>query len=470
MSDLNKHIDKVFRDKLGNYRKDPPDEAWTAIREGLGKKSGRKLVLIGWRIAAGFAILITAGYLYYSLIRPANQPVGENKILGVESNVPVEPNYQTTQTEKTNIKDDNSQGDITPGKTSFNAAAVKIAVADLSDVVINTHESVSVGLLQLSPEIESYSKYTVYLDDIPYILKPTKVRPDEIPQSSDIYSGNSGRHLVLEPFDEEKIVKKEIWSITAQMSPVYSYRNLGDADKATVTSLNKAESGMLSYGGGLQLGFKASERLSFYTGLMYSRIGLEINKVISYGYVKNTTYGTGRIETLDSRANIYALNNSTGVVGSNQSNEIVVSFSSANISNNNFIFTKSDAIAPNLNFNDKIEQFFQFLEFPFLLRYKVLNGKLNMNLLGGVSTNILIGNSVFLISGNGKTNVGETEGIRSVNYSGNVGFGLNYDLGKSFLFIFEPQFRYYLNSINEKNLISNRPYSVGMFTGIRYIF
>jgi hypothetical protein len=120
----------------------------------------------------------------------------------------------------------------------------------------------------------------------------------------------------------------------------------------------------------------------------------------------------------------------------------------------------------------KIEQYFQYLELPFLLRYKIIDRKLGVNLLGGVSTNILVGNRVSLTSGNKTSNIGTSQDIRNFNYMGNMGLGFDYNISRNLLFTVEPQFKYFLNSINQSSskLIANRPYMLGMFTGIKFMW
>ena len=331
--------------------------------------------------------------------------------------------------------------------------------------------------LPVIEQFEQDSKRNFDLSDLPNFFKPPEMLPDGIPARrapavKSIKSLNTSLEIV-----EEITGKKDIWSITAQVSPTYNYRNLSQGDPGSIASLNEMESGKFSYGGGLQIGLKATERLSLFTGLMYSQIGFEIRNVLSYQADINQSFGSGVYESVKNSTNFYSLSNSTGVIISTKSkNNVIVSANSA------YSYYSTDKISGNtsranmfditgtLNNSDKIDQYFQFIELPFMLRYKVLNRKLKLNLLGGLSTNVLIGNRVFLIADKSKSEVGETQGIRTINYSGNIGIGFDYDLGKNFLFTIEPQFKYYLNSINENYLISSHPYSIGMFTGIRYIF
>jgi len=202
-------------------------------------------------------------------------------------------------------------------------------------------------------------------------------------------------------------------------------------------------------------------------------MGFEIRNVQSYQADIQESFGEIIFQQPKNTTSLYSLSNSTGSISSARSqNNLFLNKNSANQYANSW--HKSPAYLDNipgiLSGSDKIDQYFQFIELPFMLRYKLLNRKLKMNLLGGLGTNVLIGNRVMLVTDNGKSRIGETRGIRTINYSGNFGFGFDYDLGKNFLFTVEPQFKYYLNNINEDISLSSRPYSIGMYTGIRYIF
>jgi len=470
MSETNEHIDKLFREKLGNYSKEPPGDIWEFIREGIGRKPQRKAILLAWRVAAGVAILITAGYLYYSVRQGEKGEITENRSMQEVMVMKTDSIYKSDKTARIVSQEDTTADYRLAKDETKSSERIVLAEAGKELHRMNLQDAglpeSPVAIIEIS---DIHLKADIYPADIPFLLHPYMAEPDKILEKK---LSRTDRYIkdITEESVEDLVEKKDIWSLTAQISPVYSYRTLGSHDEAAVASMNESESGKLSYGGGLQLGYKATERLSFYGGLMYSTIGLQVSNLVSYDLDKYIINGGGVIEKPRSKINIYDLNNSTGFIRPDKSDEFVINPKSEEISYSSSNEVRTDAMIFSTDNNDKIDQYFQFLEIPFMLRYKVLKGKFNLNLLGGVSTSILIGNSVYLLSDDGRSEIGETGGIRTMNYTGNVGFGFDYDLGHNFLFIFEPQLRYYINSINEKNLISNRPYSLGMFTGIRYIF
>jgi hypothetical protein len=119
---------------------------------------------------------------------------------------------------------------------------------------------------------------------------------------------------------------------------------------------------------------------------------------------------------------------------------------------------------------DGFAQTFEFLEIPFNLRYLIIDRSFKVQLIGGMSTNFLVGNTVEAATPNGPEVIGEVEDVDWINYSGNAGIGFAYEILKNFSFNLEPRFRYYINSINSSDLPITRPYTFGVRTGVSYTF
>jgi hypothetical protein len=111
-----------------------------------------------------------------------------------------------------------------------------------------------------------------------------------------------------------------------------------------------------------------------------------------------------------------------------------------------------------------------YVEVPLLLRYKLIDKKFGFSVLGGMSTNILINNNVFIDNGDELVRDGAILMARPVNYNGTVGFGMNYQMNKNLLIGIEPLFKYFMQSYTSNNTITSHPYSFGVFTGMIYLF
>ena len=111
-----------------------------------------------------------------------------------------------------------------------------------------------------------------------------------------------------------------------------------------------------------------------------------------------------------------------------------------------------------------------YLEIPLILRYRLIDRKLNVYILGGMSTNVLINNDVYIDNGSELVRGGNILMTRPVNYSSTLGMGLGYQISRKLTFALEPSFKYYLQSYTTTNTIISNPYSWGVFTGLAYRF
>jgi hypothetical protein len=70
-----------------------------------------------------------------------------------------------------------------------------------------------------------------------------------------------------------------------------------------------------------------------------------------------------------------------------------------------------------------IQQVFRFLELPVMLRYKVIDRKVGLNLTGGVAYGFLVDNTAYTGEGSDLIS-GSHEGINTFNLSSQVGLGM----------------------------------------------
>jgi len=106
---------------------------------------------------------------------------------------------------------------------------------------------------------------------------------------------------------------------------------------------------------------------------------------------------------------------------------------------------------------------------PLELNYAILDKKFGVDLIGGVSSLFLVDNSVLLESNDLVTEVGEANNVNSVNFSANVGMGLNYRFAPKFQLNIEPVFKYQLNTFS-RTAGDFRPYTIGVYSGISFKF
>lgn len=468
----NEHMDKWIADKAKSFEKAPPPEIWDNILLGIQPRK-KFLLPVFWRYAATIAILISIGTGFFYIFRNT-----ENEIpLQLTSEQPesrtkkpeTEKNIAETKKEVTSAFNENVSGKTLKterAKYSPNENSTRLSsLSDKNSELINTETSGSVNSL-------SNNNSTILaglMTRLPLQINPGEAKPDIINKAKREreYSWDD---LAIQ-YNEDAEKQKEM-SVSAMLSPIYSYRDLESSGLNQI--FNSVEKGKFSYSGGMQMGFNASDRMSFSTGLIYSKLGYSVQGVTN-------TASPGNINWLSTKSALpgysqdLVVSNSIGAIvgqgqGENQSDRI----SSADNSNASFDFVNAGALnsssgqAPGNGLS--LDQIFQVMEIPFIVRYKIIDRAIDFKIIGGLSTNFLIGNKVVLYEGNASEYLGPTEDIKKVNYAGNVGFGIDYNLRENMVLLFEPQFKYYLNSINESYLIGTRPYSFGFYTGLRYFF
>jgi len=242
-----------------------------------------------------------------------------------------------------------------------------------------------------------------------------------------------------------------------------------------IANPNESESGLLAYAGGIRIAFSTGRRLSVQSGIYYSRYGQHINNVetLIVNYIDNIP------ESPVSRKYI-AVTNSTGTISiDNPENTEYDILMASSTSDKNEFYTSggiinADNLYPSSTVSDNADitltQYFDYIELPLLVKYKIFDRKIDFSFSGGLVTNFLIGSAVSIVQDGKSTRLGETTDINHVNYQGSFGMGFEYPITSGFALTIEPRFRYYLNPIDKSSQIDVRPFSFGFFAGVNYVF
>jgi Outer membrane protein beta-barrel domain len=457
MKNEKKNIDQLIGEKLKGYEHIPPKDVWNGIAQGLSTKSEKSFLLPFWKIAAGIAILIGVG-LSYLMINRSDNLIENNSLVENNYSEPVSKESKNSEiiSKETTIVDQNKtpENKMSASTKSFAYQNETVKTTGNSKftgfVSKNNSESIPkdpdlvVKYPNLSADDLPYQKEFNYPDD--KIILPVKTK---IIASWDMLQENTLA---------EEVQISDKYSLSASMSPLYSFRDIRGSH---AEDFNNAESGKISYSGGLQFGIRQNKKLSFQTGVFYSRLGIGVDNIYAFNGIRGYSEAT-------SSNNTYIAANSIGQINASTKREVVFSSNKAEYDMGS-LATGLQTESPTST-DAQLNQYFHVLEVPFLARYNIIDRSVNVNILGGLSTNFIIGNEVYINEGDSESYFGKTSSINTVNYSGNVGLGFDYEMNKNFLLSIEPVFKYYLNSINTENLIDASPYNFGFYTGIRYIF
>jgi len=278
----------------------------------------------------------------------------------------------------------------------------------------------------------------------------------------------------LEDPETEASGEPHAWKVGSEIAPLYSYRTIASdyLSQSSMTAINRSEDGIVAYAGGFSVGYATGKRITIESGIYYSRYGQEKNQVEAY-----TTQYENMNDGLASSSYL-AIPNSTGQIvteGSQQSGyDKVVSNatgSKADLANFSGFPGISAAYYSAQDLTDlSVTQYFDYLEVPVVLKYRVVDRKLGLSVTGGLVTNFMVNNGLTLHRDGKDENLGRTGDIHTVNYQGSVGLGIDYPLMDRVAFSLTPRFRYYLNPIDRSSQINVHPYFFGVFAGLSYTF
>ncbi len=437
MDDRDANIDILFRNGFKNLEVLPPAEVWENIKPVLSKHE--KSVILFRRLAAGVALLVSAGLLIQELSREASV-VALNSLIpsGQEQVPPVEaiPEINTSQVIETNPV---PQGLLI-------AKNENTTIPDISG-----RENVLISKITYLPAETNFNEFENTLK----VKSPAREKINV--SSADLYIDDPYKDIL----HESKPAKPaDRWSVAALASPTYFSQFRFGRDQAALQMM-ASEQPLVSYSGGLALGYKINKRISVQSGVFYSSVGQEIKGISSFG-------GFTRYDNTKGSRNFEVMT-SIGMVYTDNSDVFLVDETAGRITQ----FTNEffDPLKADLDYlNNSLKQNYSYIELPVFVRYKIIDKTLDVNLIGGLSYNFLVNNSVYAMSGADKYPIGKTDGLSIMSFNSSLGMGMEYSFARNISFNLEPTFRYYLNPFRSMEGSGIHPYSFGVFSGFSFRF
>jgi Outer membrane protein beta-barrel domain len=434
------NIDIVFRNGLKDYEVLPPQEVWNSIHPAIRTKSPALLFL---RTAALIAVLLTLSFFAYRWTRELSTGPENSMIsLNIEA---ASPDYSTSVINNARVPAISTiQIQTYPGPAAGNIAT--------QDAIPSDNNKITTSGIALLYEKNNLSTYKTP------VLNRLRTVTQNAPQKNTIN--------ITEPefdFIPENIATKNNnrWSIAAMASPTY-YSTFSSGNSELSKLLASSEQSLLSYSGGVALTYKISKRLSVQSGLYYSSMGQQVGGINSFGGFQKYVYTKGdrSFEVRTTSGTVYTNNPDVFLIASSPDDRVI-----SNITNDVFDPKKASL----LPLSNTLRQNFSYLELPVVLRYRIIDRAIDLNLIGGLSYNMLVNNSVFAIVDGARYSIGKTEGINPVSFSSSIGMGMEYNFSNKLSLNLEPTFRYYLNPFIQEGSIMH-PYSFGIFSGFSYKF
>ncbi len=463
------NIDGIFRKQLRDYTQAAPESVWYNIENSLNAQKKVKTITF-YKVAAAIAAfaILGASYFYFTNQKQAietSKPVAEELLIpAIEKKELKNEDLSETKIEKISLtqnegEENKSNNLITKAEINGEKADLEIVHSGFPNKNSETRDVVTLSKLVLKK---------ISLENSQTKAEIVDTRKQKIKAILNSIPGIYDDSFTLGNLAEEDDNQKGKWVMGGEFSPLYSYRNITSTTGAySEDYYNSTENPVMSYSGGLNLQYKAVDRLTIQAGVYYTTMGQSLDYMSVYA---NGAYDLVDEQYKDRFINTYAIENSSGDLAFNSAYVIVDDKSARveNLSSNKAVADISDPIYSNLD--AQIEQKYQYVEVPFLMRYKIIDKAIDINVVGGFGANFLIGNDVLLKYGGNKEIIGSVDGLNSVNYTGTVGFGIEYPVMKRINIHLEPSLRYYINEINSNSTVESHPYSIGIYTGINYSF
>ncbi len=247
---------------------------------------------------------------------------------------------------------------------------------------------------------------------------------------------------------EESIAKR--WGLTPMIAPVYYNSFSGSGIGPQFDGSNKDGDLNLSYG--LQVSYAVNTKIKIRSGINRVKLGYNTNEVkYSPGGMPQEA-----IQSINYKKNADVIN-----VVQNQT------LPNASLVPNNNASLLEVTPAPVLS--GSLEQRLAYYEVPLEMSYEVLDKKIGLQFIGGLSTLFLNQDEIILQDSGFTTLLGNSNSLNNVSFSTNVGIGLDYNFSESIQFNLEPMFKYQLNAY--KNSVQDfTPYYLGLYTGLSIKF
>lgn len=526
-----KNIDRIFQERFKNFEAQPSPKVWEGIQARLDKKKKKHRVIPLWikvgSVAAVLALLAIIADFYTEPSATHQQVVDGDNTNEIHKNPPT-PNQPTlTNVDSAGSAESNSsnsgqfvdntgQAESETG-TPENSVNTKNAVVTNSDkseteqsgiptstkdsrkseenkpdqkrlVNITPKDSVKRRLndkafaenhsdLYSDPNRDSISEQPILGENqqksnsgIAFISKKDSLknvdkntgklatnegakRADTLSQKKSLLElldekKNENEALAAESEVEKEKAEAKRWGVTPMVAPVYYNSFSGSGIGPQFSESSKDGEVNLSYG--VQLSYAVSDRIQLRSGVNKVKLGYSTN---------NVGFSAGRqsmaIASIKYSENADVLTLSGSPLDNAYSNAL------------NSGGSKEFAVP--VAQSGTLQQRLAYYEIPLEMAYELVNNKIGVQLIGGLSTLFLNEDEILLQESGTTTVLGRSNSLNEVSFSTNIGVGLDYKFSKSVKFNLEPMFKYQLNAY--KNSVQDfKPYYLGLYTGVSIKF
>ena len=495
------NLEKLYQEKLKDFREIPDENVWESISASLDKKKKKRVIPIWWKLGGVAALLA----LLFYVVNPFEGTISNNQTTGIEKPTN-EKLKDVNDIEKLSDDTNNNQSEGVVVEASENNENTVVEDVQLTTTDSNKKDAAN-SFGEKSKEVATNKVEKDRETDQEYIKEPITVAENqnldkkELLTNNEVFvkdpltnsetdalassvvkeKANSNLEEDFEKKDAITVIDEEIkdekksifevieaqkeeevatakgnnkWSVGPSIAPVY-FDAIGQGSSIDSEFVQNSKSGSVNLSYGLDVAYNLGKRLKIRSGIHKVDYGYDTNE-IAFSSTLSTSLNASSESSLDNinfspaAANI--------IVESNKNNRNTLA--ERNVSD----FSSANQIR-----DGRLAQQLGYLEVPLELNYTLVDKKFAVNLIGGVSSLFLVDNTVALESGDLVTEIGEANNVNAVNFSTNVGVGVSYEFSPKVQLNLEPIFKYQLNTFSETSGNFN-PYSVGVYSGVRFNF
>ena len=454
-----KSIDRLFQEKFKDYEVFPEPIVWKNIEKQIRKQKKRRIIPLWLRFAGAAAILLilvsTGLWIFDQDNNLENKP---NEIIITNTEVDAATDSEKNDLDKAKKNIDTDQiSDFkeenlisTSNQQNYKSKSNDIQISEGLNTEVeesNTFAAEAEGVIATTERVteqsnaveENSNEANVFLEGDKALVALEENNEVKEEGKMDLLEEMSK----LNDNEESTEAKEKKWSVGSIIAPVYynTFSNGSPIDPSLANN-NKDGEGSVSYG--LKLNYKLSNKLSLQSGI----------NTVDLGYVTE---------------NVSALLSSSLLEGSetniNTNIEEVSVATVSTLSQNSDAFSQRSSIDQ----NGSLDQNFSYVEIPLEAKYNILQKKLGVNIVGGISTYLLYQNKVTINSFGKSTILGEASNLNSLNFSGNLGLDFDYNISKKLYINVSPMLKYQFNTFSE-NAGGFQPYYFGVYTGLNFRF
>lgn len=471
-----KNIDEIFQKGFENPDVSPSPQVWENIQARLEKEQSDRKVIPLWvrigSIAALVAIMLTVGNFVFDPFGIENPvisnetideqqkheqkqdifPFVENEIVSSDtSSGDFDSSDDFTGESLTSSKLTNEKGTVSQPKSSISKPSEGYGIEEKQIKEIQTQvaaeqKSISAeGTSGLKKNPGMVNNVNQDVADVGAKEKENRDAASDTDLRPSIQDAIAGQNNLKSSEKIDKIENR--WQVTPNLAPVY-YNSFGNGSSIDPEFSGNPQKGDVNMSYGVQVSYALNNKLRIRTGLN--------NVDLSYS-TSDIIIATGPV--------------SRGLAGVEYGNKefVVTAVNPRAIPEGSPSGQFGELQLKNSAGNARLIQELNYYEIPLELQYALIDKKIGVNLIGGVSTLFLGENEISVKSDNFSDILGPANNLSSVSFSTNLGVGFHYNFSKRFLFNIEPTFKYQLNPYSDSS-VDFKPYYLGVYSGLSFKF